>query len=219
MRLDGEARAPRSHYEELCAERRAARSRGGGPDPLRRDDACPRAAAAQRRGQLRALAAAGRPGRADLLAGPGAVGGPAAAGRRRRRRRCAISRSAARATAVRCRLSSRRDRGSARPPPAEHRRARRRMRRGARASARRARRAAPRRAPRRRGPIPAASVSLAQPQRIEALSYSSLTALERCGYRYYLERVLGLAEDGPSRAAAATRPVWRRGPAARSYIG
>jgi ATP-dependent exoDNAse (exonuclease V) beta subunit len=31
--------------------------------------------------------------------------------------------------------------------------------------------------------------------RIQALSYSSLTELERCGYRYYLERVLGLAED------------------------
>jgi ATP-dependent helicase/nuclease subunit A len=34
---------------------------------------------------------------------------------------------------------------------------------------------------------------------IAALSYSSLTELERCGYRYYLERVLGLPED---RAAA-----------------
>jgi len=32
------------------------------------------------------------------------------------------------------------------------------------------------------------------------LSYSSLSELERCGYRYYLERVLGLRED---RAAAA----------------
>ncbi len=30
---------------------------------------------------------------------------------------------------------------------------------------------------------------------IAALSYSSLTELERCGYRYYLERVLGLPED------------------------
>jgi ATP-dependent exoDNAse (exonuclease V) beta subunit len=41
------------------------------------------------------------------------------------------------------------------------------------------------------GPAPAA---------ISSLSYSSLTELERCGYRYYLERVLGLPED---RAAAA----------------
>jgi ATP-dependent helicase/nuclease subunit A len=36
-------------------------------------------------------------------------------------------------------------------------------------------------------------------ERIATLSYSSLTELERCGYRYYLERVLGLGED---RAAA-----------------
>jgi ATP-dependent exoDNAse (exonuclease V) beta subunit len=35
--------------------------------------------------------------------------------------------------------------------------------------------------------------------RISALSYTSLSELERCGYRYYLERVIGLAED---RAAA-----------------
>jgi ATP-dependent helicase/nuclease subunit A len=37
-------------------------------------------------------------------------------------------------------------------------------------------------------------------ERIATFSYSSLTELERCGYRYYLERVLGLRED---RAAAA----------------
>jgi hypothetical protein len=30
--------------------------------------------------------------------------------------------------------------------------------------------------------------------RISALSYTSLSELERCGYRYYLERVIGLAE-------------------------
>jgi ATP-dependent helicase/nuclease subunit A len=33
------------------------------------------------------------------------------------------------------------------------------------------------------------------PARITTLSYSSLTELERCGYRYYLERVLGIGED------------------------
>ena len=32
-------------------------------------------------------------------------------------------------------------------------------------------------------------------ERMSSLSYSSLTELERCGYRFYLERVLGLAED------------------------
>jgi ATP-dependent helicase/nuclease subunit A len=37
---------------------------------------------------------------------------------------------------------------------------------------------------------------------ITSVSYSSLSALERCGYRYYLERVLGLAED---RAAEEAR--------------
>jgi ATP-dependent helicase/nuclease subunit A len=38
-------------------------------------------------------------------------------------------------------------------------------------------------------------------EQLRALSYSSLTELERCGYRYYLERVLSLPED---RAAATT---------------
>jgi ATP-dependent helicase/nuclease subunit A len=37
----------------------------------------------------------------------------------------------------------------------------------------------------------------------ETLSYTSLSELERCGYRYYLERVLGLPED---RGAARTPP-------------
>jgi len=45
----------------------------------------------------------------------------------------------------------------------------------------------------------------AEPQQLRALSYSSLTELERCGYRYYLERVLGLAEDR-SAARAASAP-------------
>ncbi len=39
-------------------------------------------------------------------------------------------------------------------------------------------------------------------ERVPALSYTALSELERCGYRYYLERVLGLAED--RRAAQAT---------------
>jgi hypothetical protein len=44
----------------------------------------------------------------------------------------------------------------------------------------------------------------AELERLRALSYSSLTELERCGYRYYLERVLGLAEDrSAARSAAA----------------
>jgi ATP-dependent exoDNAse (exonuclease V) beta subunit len=47
---------------------------------------------------------------------------------------------------------------------------------------------------------PAPRGSIDEPEGISALSYTSLSELERCGYRYYLERVLGLAED---RAAAA----------------
>jgi ATP-dependent helicase/nuclease subunit A len=39
---------------------------------------------------------------------------------------------------------------------------------------------------------------------IAALSYTSLSALERCGYRYYLERVLGLGED---RSAIPAQPA------------
>jgi ATP-dependent exoDNAse (exonuclease V) beta subunit len=42
--------------------------------------------------------------------------------------------------------------------------------------------------------------------KLAALSYSSLTELERCGYRYYLERVLGLPEDR-SAARSASAPA------------
>ena len=49
---------------------------------------------------------------------------------------------------------------------------------------------------------PPASPPSVEPARISTLSYSSLTELERCGYRYYLERVLGIGED---RAAARGR--------------
>jgi ATP-dependent exoDNAse (exonuclease V) beta subunit len=43
----------------------------------------------------------------------------------------------------------------------------------------------------------------AEQDRISSLSYTSLSELERCGYRYYLERVLGLAEE---RAATGALP-------------
>ena len=45
--------APALDYEELARGAPARRGRGGGPDPLRRDDARARAAAAERRGRLR----------------------------------------------------------------------------------------------------------------------------------------------------------------------
>jgi ATP-dependent helicase/nuclease subunit A len=44
---------------------------------------------------------------------------------------------------------------------------------------------------------------VAEQERISALSYSSLAELERCGYRYYLERVLGLGEDRAATRAGA----------------
>ncbi|HWF32454.1 MAG TPA: UvrD-helicase domain-containing protein [Solirubrobacteraceae bacterium] len=48
-------------------------------------------------------------------------------------------------------------------------------------------------------------------ERIATLSYSSLTELERCGYRYYLERVLGIGEDrAAARAEAATEGLEAR---------
>ncbi len=46
------------------------------------------------------------------------------------------------------------------------------------------------------------------PARLETVSYSSLKQLERCGYRYYLERVLGMEERRP---ADATHQARRRG--------
>ncbi|HSZ05907.1 MAG TPA: UvrD-helicase domain-containing protein [Solirubrobacteraceae bacterium] len=52
-----------------------------------------------------------------------------------------------------------------------------------------------------------------RPAPASALSYTSLSELERCGYRYYLERVLGLPED---RAAAARGASERRGLEARA---
>jgi ATP-dependent exoDNAse (exonuclease V) beta subunit len=48
-------------------------------------------------------------------------------------------------------------------------------------------------------------------QRMSSLSYSSLTELERCGYRYYLERILGLGENRSlARADAGARGLEAR---------
>jgi ATP-dependent helicase/nuclease subunit A len=47
---------------------------------------------------------------------------------------------------------------------------------------------------------------------LAALSYTSLSELERCGYRYYLERVLGLGED----RSAAREDQGHRGLEARA---
>jgi ATP-dependent helicase/nuclease subunit A len=46
---------------------------------------------------------------------------------------------------------------------------------------------------------------------LSTLSYSSLAELERCGYRYYLERVLGIGEDrGAAREGAAEQGLEAR---------
>jgi ATP-dependent helicase/nuclease subunit A len=55
-------------------------------------------------------------------------------------------------------------------------------------------------APAERLEQPASRSARGELGRMSALSYTSLSELERCGYRYYLERVLGLVED---RAAAS----------------
>ncbi len=52
-------------------------------------------------------------------------------------------------------------------------------------------------------PHSSSPVTTGGPGRPETLSYTALSELERCGYRYYLERVLGLAEN---RAAARREP-------------
>ncbi|HEY4450838.1 MAG TPA: UvrD-helicase domain-containing protein [Solirubrobacteraceae bacterium] len=44
-------------------------------------------------------------------------------------------------------------------------------------------------------PTPAVTAGVPAEQATATLSYTSLSELERCGYRYYLERVLGLKED------------------------
>ncbi|HEX3519859.1 MAG TPA: UvrD-helicase domain-containing protein [Solirubrobacteraceae bacterium] len=70
------------------------------------------------------------------------------------------------------------------------------------------------------GPHPRSEMAPAAPsppllkpagKRIATLSYSSLSELERCGYRYYLERVLGLSEDrGAARSLGADRGLAAR---------
>jgi ATP-dependent helicase/nuclease subunit A len=44
-------------------------------------------------------------------------------------------------------------------------------------------------------PTPASAPAAAGEPALASLSYTSLSELERCGYRYYLERVLGFGED------------------------
>ena len=49
------------------------------------------------------------------------------------------------------------------------------------------------------------------PPQIESLSYTTLSELERCGYRFYLERILGLEENHPpARAGSSTEGLEAR---------
>ncbi len=66
-----------------------------------------------------------------------------------------------------------------------------------------------------RSPAPSPGWARAS-ERMSSLSYSSLTELERCGYRYYLERVLGLAEDRAQARAEGVGRGSRRARAGRS---
>ncbi len=61
----------------------------------------------------------------------------------------------------------------------------------------------PRTSPRELPAAAAAAAATTPPTTTTTLSYTSLSELERCGYRYYLERVLGMPEN---RAAARTAP-------------
>ncbi len=54
------------------------------------------------------------------------------------------------------------------------------------------------------GAAPDPGVAAPAPALPATLSYTSLSQLERCGYRYYLERVLGMPEQRAGAGAAAT---------------
>ncbi len=53
----------------------------------------------------------------------------------------------------------------------------------------------------------------------DSLSYTSLSELERCGYRYYLERVLRMRESRPQARARSSAAASRHGRAGRSCTG
>jgi ATP-dependent exoDNAse (exonuclease V) beta subunit len=44
------------------------------------------------------------------------------------------------------------------------------------------------------------------PGQIDTLSYTAFSELERCGYRFYLERILGLKEDRPATPGGSSEP-------------
>ena len=203
---------PTLDYAALRDERRAARGRGGGADRLRRDDARARAADPERRGELRELARARPARRAISWLGAGARRPSRAAGERAAGGRRAVARDGARAprAAERARAAAVdgvASAGAAMPAPA----------RGAAAGARACRTSAGRRRIDRSCARRAAAPARAPPRRRgdAAPRRSATRALaehERCGYRYYLQRVLGLPED---RRAARGGVARARGARAR----
>ena len=179
---------PDDHVDRARRRGRRSRRRGGAPPLLRRDDARPGAADPVRR---RPTWAAGRP---RARAARRSTGSPARVGRRAGGRESAAP--ARRSIAARAR-DGRRARASAR------RRASTRPRRSARSSTRRAR-------SRGRAPAPTQSTTAlpAKPAFVppapararpapQRLSYSQLTDYAKCGYRFYLSRVLGLPDVTP----------------------
>ena len=155
-----------------------------------------------------ALARVAPGGQHDLLARARALTRAAQARLRPVRGRLAISTVGT--ARVRCLLNT----------PGERRRAccacehRRRSGCAAGASVRRAQRAEMRRAAVAAAPTPSQALVAAEPRATTpaTLSYTALSELERCGYRYYLERVLGLRED---RSAARTQRAAREPGGAR----
>ena len=183
-RLGRPGRAPARLLRAHRAGRRARR-RGGGPPRLRRGDPRQAAAAAQRDVQPEgAEEAETDPAQADRPAAD-----PLAARRRRTEREIEIA--------------GRGRRLPGRTPARQRQRARAGCRRrAARGSATPSRR-------RMRPPTPSRPCGRpagpAGP--VGGLSYSALSDYEDCGYRFYVERVLGIAEP-----RAAMRPMrWRRG--------
>ncbi len=53
---------------------------------------------------------------------------------------------------------------------------------------------------------PEGSAPLGDPARLDTLSYTTLTELARCSYRFYLERVIGLPEQPPPARAEGESP-------------
>ena len=187
------------------------RTRGGGPGLLRGADPRPRAPAAQRRRGLRELARGETRHAAGQLARAGAVPAGCPSSRRVLRRRVSASpgqgrRSRAAADAEHAR-GLRAD--PARPPPAAARLAGAARRRS---DGRRRIAPEPRARPRRAGPAG---------RRCRRRSATrSLSLLERCGYRYYLERVLRMPEERRAEAAppAGGLPARERGTLAHRVL-